>query len=82
MKSLLLILASLVLASFQPTQDTKALYHLICTGNYSKSYHRDYARTSDYCNGLKGVDLRFLSLEASEAKAKRSDPCNWCYRGN
>lgn len=56
-----------------------AEYNLICNGKYSKSYHRDYRNSNQYCRGLKSCRAEIIRLPSAEAKELRSDPCNFCY---
>lgn len=56
-----------------------AEYNLICTGEYSKSYHRNYRNSNQYCRGLKSCRAEIIRLSSAEAKELRSDPCNFCY---
>lgn len=75
----LLILVFLVMGSTHPRKTINTEYLLICTGKYSKSYHKDYKNTDNYCTGLKSCRADVVRLPADEAKAKRSDHCDYCY---
>jgi hypothetical protein len=59
--------------------DHQEKFYLICTGKYSKSYHKDYQKVSDYCRGLKACRAEIQRLPADEARRLRSDPCDYCY---
>lgn len=58
---------------------TEPVYHLICTGPYAKSYHKDHASRDEYCRGLKSCRSDIKRLSAEEAKKLRPDPCDYCH---
>lgn len=59
--------------------NTDQEYHLIFTGKYSKSYHKDYDKPSQYCRGLKDCRAEIQRLPVDEAKRLRPDPCDYCF---
>jgi hypothetical protein len=72
MKLLFAVLLLLVSKNYEP-------HHLICTGKYSKSYHKDYKYDDDYCKGLKSCKADIIRLPRVQAISLRSDPCDFCY---
>lgn len=82
LKNLCLLLAVSVSFLFTSKVDSNlkdSSFLLICNGKYSKSYHKDYGSSSDYCKGLMSCRADILRLPASEAKVLRKDPCDFCY---
>lgn len=77
MKVLLLYLFLLLDPS--SSVDHQQQFYLICTGKYSKSYHKDYQDPSQYCKGLRSCRADIERLPADEARKFRSDPCDYCF---
>lgn len=59
--------------------DHSEKYYLICTGKFSKSYHKDYQSPSEYCKGLRSCKADIERLAVDEARRFRSDPCDYCF---
>ncbi|MBK8244240.1 MAG: hypothetical protein IPK88_12505 [Saprospiraceae bacterium] len=76
---LLVLLTSYLIVNADKRQVQQSNFNLICNGKYSKSYHKDYGSTSQYCSGLKACKADKLRLPHNEALAHRSDPCDFCY---
>ena len=78
MKTLFIVITLFILPFSEQTTPA-AGYYLICTGKYSKSYHKDYKSPNQYCRGLKACKAEIKRLPADQAKTKRSDPCDFCF---
>jgi hypothetical protein len=47
---------------------------LICTGKYSKAFHKHE------CKGLKNCKHEIIKTTLEEAKKKGYKPCGYCYK--
>lgn len=69
MKHLLLFLF-LMVGTIIPTEN----YVYICTGSYSKCYHK-----TDKCEGLEYCSKDIKKITIEQAKQMNRKPCRYCY---
>lgn len=69
MKHLLLFLF-LIVGTTIPTDN----YVYICTGSYSKCYHK-----TDKCEGLEYCSKDIKKITIEQAKQMNRKPCKYCY---
>ena len=69
MKHLLLFLFLIV-----GTTTSTDNYVYICTGSYSKCYHK-----TDKCEGLEYCSKEIKKISMQEAKEMNRKPCKYCY---
>ena len=77
MKKLLFLSILLFLplvGSGEITKDEKDPTAIICTGEYSKRYHKSI------CRGMKSCKGETKKVTLSEAKKRKLTPCGYCYK--
>lgn len=78
MKHLLLFLFLIVGATTSALKSTGDIstdnYVYICTGSYSKCYHK-----TDKCEGLEYCSKDIKKITIEQAKQMNRKPCKYCY---
>lgn len=75
MKPLIIVLIIFILGCGE-TKSTDNV--LICTGRYSKAYHKDYSNSVFYCKGLRACKGEINRVERSKIQAERR-ACGYCW---